>query len=127
MLISYTNTRVPIRTDIIEAHNVAWNRLRHAGSWFDAKTRVAIATETRHAPQCALCRRRKEALSPYGIDGAHDSLGTLPERIVDQIHRIVTDPGRLSRTWFDSVLAAGTADTEYVEIVGVVATVVSID
>jgi hypothetical protein len=54
-------------------------------------------------------------------------LGSLPERVVEQIHRIVSDPGRLTRKWFDGVIASGTPDVEYVEIVGVVATVVSID
>ncbi len=58
--------------------------------------------------------------------GTH-SLGTLPERMVEQIHRIVTDPGRLTRKWYEQVLASGTQDTEYVEIVGVVVTVVSVD
>jgi hypothetical protein len=47
--------------------------------------------------------------------------------MVEQIHRIVTDPGRLTRTWYEQVLASGIPDTEYVEIVGVVVTVVSID
>ena len=94
MLISYADAPVQVRADILDAHNVAWNRLRRAGSWFDAEGRIAIAAETRHAPQCLLCRRRKEALSPYTIHGVHDRLGALPERIVDQIHRIVIDPGR---------------------------------
>jgi hypothetical protein len=127
MIISYANAPFQIRPDIVNAHNVAWSRIAHAGSWLDANTRVAIAAETRQATRCVLCRRRKEALSPYGIDGAHDSLGALPDRVVEQIHRIVTDPGRLTRKWFDSVLASGTSDTEYVEIIGVVVTVVSID
>jgi len=126
-MISYEESRLPVRADIVQAHNVAWGRLARAGSWLDGKTRVAIAAETRHAPQCELCRRRKEALSPYSIAGQHDSLGTLPERIVEQIHRIVSDPGRLTRKWFDGVIAFGTSDVEYVEIVGVIATVVSID
>jgi hypothetical protein len=127
MMISYPNAPFQIREDIVNAHNVAWSRIARAGSWFDGKTRIAVAAETRHAPQCALCRQRKEALSPYGIDGVHHSLGALPDRIVEQIHRIVTDPGRLTRKWFDSVLASGTSDTEYVEVIGIVATVVSID
>jgi hypothetical protein len=92
-----------------------------------AATRVAIAAETRNALHCALCARRKQAVSPFGMVGRHHSLGTLPERMVEQIHRIVTDPGRLTRTWYEQVLASGTPDTEYVEIVGVVVTVVSID
>jgi|SRR5271165_1706987 len=127
MSISYTNAPVQVRDDIVAAHDRAWKRMARAGAWFDGKTRVAIAAETRHASRCALCSRRKEAVSPYSIDGRHDGLGTLPERLIDQIHRIVTDPGRLTRSWFESVMAAGTRDTEYVEIVGVVATVVTID
>ena len=127
MLISYSNAPVPVRDDIVAAHERAWNRIARAGAWFDGKTRLAIAAETRHAANCALCARRKESVSPYGIAGQHDTLGALPERLVEQIHRIVSDPGRLTRGWFDSLMASGTPDTEYVETVGVVATVVAID
>jgi hypothetical protein len=126
-MIDYTHAPVDVRADIIEAHNVAWGRIARAGAWLDGATRVAIAAETRRAPNCALCRRRKDALSPAAVTGQHDGTGTLPERMVEQIHRIVTDPGRLTRAWYDGVIASGTPDTEYVEIVGVIATVVSID
>ena len=95
MKISYAHAPGPVRDDIIAAHAVAWDRIANPGTWFDGATRVAIAAETRNAPHCALCARRKQALSPFGIDSRHASLGTLPERMVEQIHRIVTDPGRL--------------------------------
>jgi hypothetical protein len=127
MKISYAHAPVLVRDDIIAAHGVAWDRIANPGTWFDGATRVAVAAETRNALHCALCARRKQAVSPFGIVGPHHSLGTLPERMVEQIHRIVTDPGRLTRTWYEQVLASGTPDTEYVEIVGVVVTVVSID
>jgi hypothetical protein len=127
MTILYGHAPFAVRADIVAAHQQAWSRLAHPGTWFSGAARLAIAAEVRHAPQCALCLRRKQALSPYGVDGGHDNLGVLPARVVEQIHRIVTDPGRLTRTWFDGVAASGTPDTEYVEIVGVVATVVSID
>jgi hypothetical protein len=127
MSISYSNACVEVRDDIVAAHDRAWKRMARAGAWLDGKSRVAIAAETRQAPDCALCSRRKEALSPYGMDGTHDGLGALPERLVEQVHRIVTDPARLTRGWFEALMAAGTRDTEYVEIVGVVATVVAID
>ena len=126
-MISYAHAPVPVRPDIVDAHNVAWARIARAGAWLDGNTRVAIAAETRHAVGCALCERRKAALSPYAIDGRHDSLGVLPERMVEPIHRIVSDPGRLTHRWFESVIASRTPDVEYVEIVGVVVTVVSID
>lgn len=126
-MINYTNTPVAVRDDIIDAHREAWRRIARAGTWLDGATRVAIAAEVRHAAGCALCKRRKEALSPYSIAGHHNSLGQLPERVVEQIHRIVSDPGRLTRHWFEGILASGTSDVEYVEIVGVIVTVVSID
>jgi hypothetical protein len=126
-MITYAHAPVPVRTDIVDAHNVAWSRISRPGAWLDGSTRVAVAAETRHAIRCPLCARRKAALSPYAIDGRHDSLGVLPDRMVEQIHWIVCDPGRLTRRWFESVIASGTPDVEYVEIVGVVATIVSID
>jgi hypothetical protein len=126
-MIGYAAAPVPVRLDIVEAHRKAWRRLARPGAWLDGATRLAVAAETRHAPQCALCKRRKEALSPSSVSGRHESLGQIPERMVEQIHAIVSDPGRLTRKWFEAVLAAGTPDAEYVEIVGVMATVVSID
>ena len=47
--------------------------------------------------------------------------------MVDLVHRMVTDPARLTRQWFDGVIAGGLSDEEYVEVVSVVAHVVAID
>src|SRR6476659_4751952 len=119
-MISYALAGVPVRADIVGAHNDAWRRLAGPGTWLNGATRVAVAAEVRSAPECEFCGRRKSALSPTAISGRHDSLGVLPDRIVEQIHHIVTDPGRLTRRWFEAVVAAGTSDAEYVEIVGVI-------
>jgi len=129
MAVSYANAPVKVRDDIAAAHVRAWERIARPGAWLDGRTRVAIAAETRHAMSgaCALCKRRKAAVSPYGIEGKHDSLGALPERAVEQIHRIVSDPGRLTKKWFETVIASGTPDTDYVETVGVVVTTVTVD
>ncbi len=124
---TYESAGVPIREAILEAHQNAWRRIARPGNWFDGPTRLAIAAESRNAPGCGLCAERKAALSPYGIDGTHDSLGDLPEAIVETVHRIVTDPARLQQKWYESLLADGMADTEYVEIVGVVCQTVSVD
>jgi len=43
------------------------------------------------------------------------------------IHRIVADPGRLTHSWYQRMLASGIADTEYVEIVSIIAHVTAID
>jgi hypothetical protein len=123
----YAHAPIPIRGDLAAAQARAWGRLGRPGTWWDAAQRVAIAAETRHAPSCALCRRRKEALSAASIGGTHDSLGELPETVVDVVHRVRTDPGRLSESWFRNVIAAGLREEEYVETVSIVAHVVAID
>jgi hypothetical protein len=123
----YASAPIAIRDDLAAAHARAWVRIGHAGTWWDGAQRVAIAAETRHAPSCELCRRRKEGLSPAAIEGKHDSLGALPELVVEVVHRMRTDPGRVSEGWFRGIIAAGLAEEHYIETVSVVAHVVAID
>ena len=123
----YASAPINIRGDLAAAHARSWARIGRPGTWWDGARRVAIAAETRHALLCMLCRRRKEALSPAAVEGKHDSLGTLPESVVEVVHRVRTDPGRLSESWFRSVIAAGLSEEQYVETVSVVAHVVAID
>src|SRR5215831_10600051 len=125
--ISYAAAPAPVRDDLLAAHDRAWARLARAGTWWTGAERVAIAAEARYATGCALCVRRKDALSPYAIDGAHDTLGALPAPVVEVIHRVRTDPGRLTRAWHERTLRAGLDQERYVETVGVVATVVAVD
>ncbi len=116
-----------IRDDLAAARERAWDRLSSPGTWWSAPERLAIVDENRRASRCGLCRRRKEALSPYTIDGKHDDGGVLPENAVEAIHRIRTDSGRLRRDWFDEIMASGLTDAAYIEIVGVVATATALD
>lgn len=124
---SYEKSRYPVRADLVAAHGRAWARIAGPGRWWTGAERVAIVAEARHAKACALCKRRKEALSPAAIAGAHDTLGKLPEAAVEAIHRIVTDPGRLSEAWFKRVIARGLEEEKYVELVSMVAHITAID
>ena len=116
-----------IRNDLATARENSWDRLASPGTWWSAAERLAIADEARRATQCRMCRARKEALSPYTIDGEHDGNGDLPEFIVEVIHRIRTDSGRLRKAWFDEVMESGLTDTRYVEIVGIISTIAGLD
>jgi len=123
-----TEVRSPvIRDDLATAKERAWDRLSSAGTWWSGSERLAIAAEVRRATHCALCRNRKEALSPYTIDGEHDSGGVLPDNVVEVIHRLSTDSGRLREAWFDEAMASGLTDAAYIEILGVVATLIGLD
>jgi hypothetical protein len=123
----YASSPIPIRADLAAAHSRAWARIAAPGTWWDGAGRVAIAAETRQAPLCALCRRRKDALSLMAIEDTHDSLGELPEIAVEVVHRVRTDPGRLGERWYRGILARGLTEEQYVEIVSVVAHTVAID
>jgi alkylhydroperoxidase family enzyme len=125
--LDYTPAGVPVRADLQAAHRALWEHVRSPGTWWTGAERVAIASEARRAVSCGLCARRKEALSPRSVAGAHDGDGALPAAIVDVIHRLRTDSGRLSREWFDEVMAGGLSDVSFVELVGVVSLVTGVD
>lgn len=126
-LIHYRDSPVPVRADLVGAHQRAWERLGKPGEWWRGETRVAIARETRAAEHCAFCAERKAALSPYGLTGEHEAATDLPPGLVDVIHRVRTDAGRLTRKFYDAALAGGLRDAEYVETIGVMANVIAID
>ena len=99
----YTRAALPVRSDITTAHARAWRRLGRAGSWLTGAERLAVAAEVRQAGHCGLCAERRAALSPYAVAGSHDHVAALPEAWVEAVHRIASDPGRLTHTWFDEV------------------------
>jgi hypothetical protein len=125
--LSYATASIPVRDDLRAAQARAWQNLGRPGTWWTGAERVALATEVRAAATCALCCERKAALSPYTIAGVHDGPGALPPAAIDAVHRIATDPGRLKRRWYDELLAAGLGDGAYVELIGIVVTVLPMD
>ncbi len=88
---------------------------------------MAIAEETRNALTCRYCAERKEALSPYTFPGEHDHSGNLPELVVDAVHRVVTDQTRITQSYVDDNVARDLSKEAYVELVGIVVAVFSID
>jgi hypothetical protein len=104
-----------------------WLRLAAPGTWWTGAERLAIAAEVRNAPSCALCRRRREALSPYAVAGDHAHLGNLAAPMVEIVHRVATDAGRLTRRWLLSTIGAEVSEMQYVETVGVIALITALD
>ena len=125
--LDYRCSPVPIRDELVGAHRRAWTRLAAPGEWWSGEARVAIAKETRAATDCEFCKERKAALSPYAVTGTHTTATELPEVLIEVVHRVRTDSGRLTRQVYDDALAGGLSDAEYVETIGVMATVIAID
>lgn len=123
----YDQAPVPIRPDIAEAHRDYWRKLARPGSWWTGAERLAMAAESRNATRCRLCKARKQALSPESVVGEHDCGEGLPATAVDAAHRVVTDQGRITRRYVENNVAAGLSKEAYVELVGVVVAVMSID
>ena len=126
-MVSYEHAEVPVRSDFAQAHLRFWDRLGRPGTWWTSAERIDIAAEARNAADCVLCTARKTALSPHAVDGEHDQLTELPEPAVEAIHAIVSYSSRLTRSWYDSVLARGLSDGHYVELIGTVTALISTD
>ena len=127
MELDYSAAELPIRHDLRESQRLLMEHLRSPGTWWSGAERLAIAAEARQAEGCALCRERKEALSPFSVQGEHDSGGGLPAPMVDEIHRVTTDAARLTEAWYRSLLDQGLSAEAYVEALGVAVLVISVD
>lgn len=130
---SYSNSPYPIRSDLVSAYQDAWDKLANAGTWWTGAERVAIADEVRNAQTCGFCAERKAALSPFAhIPGDHVSAGELEAKVldanvVDVIHRLTTDPSRLTGDWVAELTSQTISKGQYVEIISVVVTTLCID
>ena len=124
---SYDSSPYPIRSDLKAAYREYWHALAKPGNWWTGTERIAIADEVRNATRCSYCAERKQALSPYNFPGEHTNSGELDEAAVDAVHRIVTDQNRITQSWVSGIAEQGVSDGKYVELLGIVVTVFSID
>ena len=126
-MIDYSDAPYPVRENFAEGHNRYWQRLAAAGSWLTGAERVAVAREVRQVASCKLCKTRKAALSPYQVDGSHETASELSATIVEVVHRIISDPARLTKSWFDGIMQQGLSAEKYVEVLGCLGNVIMID
>lgn len=111
---------------VLAAQASAKDALVKPGDWLTGGQRKDAWLEVRDAQTNALDAERKAALSPYSVAGEHEATAQLSAAAVEVIHRVASDPGRLTRSWADDhieVLGVGV----YTELVGVVATATVVD
>lgn len=125
--ITVAGDALPIRAELLAAIKVGQRRLTEPGTWWTGSQRAAIAAEARHAENCPLCQQRKAALSPYAITGEHDSLGELDADVVEAIHRLRTDAGRITERWVQQITSRELTEEAYVEIIGIIAVLTGLD
>ena len=117
----------PIRPDIVATYRQIWQHIAGPGCWYTGPERVAMANEVRRSRRCDLCRQRKRSLAPNTVAGEHDHAGRLPSEVVEVVHRLSTDSGRLKKSWYEDLLAQGLTDAQYVEVVSVVTLTFAVD
>jgi hypothetical protein len=115
-----------MRPELTKALATAWRALGEPGVWWSGSERLRILSEARAAGRCELCRARKTALLPHAVAGSHDAATDLPAAAVEAIHRIVSDPGRLSEAWYRRTIGLGLSDAAYVELLSGVASTTAV-
>lgn len=126
---TYTDSGIAVAPEFGAVHDEAWRRLGECGTWWTGAQRVAILAESRASESCEFCSARAEAVSPYAVEGAHatsERADELPLDAIDAIHRISSDPGRLTREWVEGVCGS-IGEEPYVELAAIVATRYAVD
>ncbi|MDH3644582.1 MAG: hypothetical protein OES38_20920, partial [Gammaproteobacteria bacterium] len=124
---SYDDCPCPVRATMADGYRASWDYIAGAGNWWSGQERIAIAQASRDAFSCALCGDRKQALSPYGMSGAHDGASVLDDKVTDAVHRMTTDAARLTEAWMNEAVDDTFTYGHYVEAVSVVVSVFCID
>jgi hypothetical protein len=116
-----------MRSELSEAVTRAWQAVGASGVWWTGEERVSIAREARAARVCPLCSARKAAAIPQAVMGMHATATALSAPAIEAVHRIVSDPGRLSEAWFKRTTASGLSEEAYIELLGVVSVTTAVD
>jgi len=114
-------------TQLIESSRaVARGALAGPGDWLSGEERLDVWREARDSRTNSLDRERKAALTPAMVAGAHGPSRHLSATAVDVVHRIASDPGRLSRNWASAAMSE-LGEEIYTELVAVTGTAVALD
>ena len=109
MSFEFVGSAAPVRADIVRLFRREWERLARPGTWWSGPERVAIAARARHA--------RYDEAAPGPV------LGKVAEEVTDTV---AARPAAVRRAWVAEV-ADELGYPKYVEIVGVVSRLASVD
>jgi alkylhydroperoxidase family enzyme len=110
-MFEFANASIAIRDDIADAFRHVWDRLANAGTWWSGTERVAIAATARAAYQDEPAP--DQSVLPQPVRAAAALLGKQPAAVTEE----------LIEAWE----ADGLDANHYVELVGIVAQVTTVD
>lgn len=96
------------------------------GDWLTGAQRLEAWEHARDSATNELDAARLESISPNAVEGTHPAGLHLSAEAVEVVHRVASDPGRLTRSWADDMIAA-LGEESYTELVGVTAISMTLD
>ena len=111
---------------ITSALSAAAASLVAPGDWLTGDQRRAAAIQVLDARTNELDEQRRQAISPNAVVGGHTAAGELSAEAVEVVHRVASDPGRLTRSWAEQLIAV-LGEEAYTELVGVAACAMVLD
>jgi len=114
---SYAESPVAVTEEIALSHQTAWDLLAQPGTWFTSTERLAIAGRAR-----TLFADR--ATPPWARSAV--TTPELSDSVADVVDLVTLNAGTIDRPAAENAIAA-IGEGHYVELIGVVATVVMID
>ncbi len=119
-------TPMTIETQLRHERDTAAQRISEPGDWLSGEQRLAAWAQARDAASNPLDLARLAALSPEAVPGSHEATSALSAAAVEVVHRVASDPGRLTRSWADRLIDQ-LGEERYTELVGVTAIVTVLD
>ena len=116
----YNDSEYPVTNEIAKIHETQINSMGESGTWGTGTQRLAIAKIARVAGYKVgvLEKTSTENLS----DNSH-----LPNAVTNIVKHIAITPKDLDKKFYDKAMNDGISDGEYVEIVGIVSRLTSLD
>jgi len=119
----YEDARYSVRDDLEQVHRDELNSLAGPGTWWTGAQRAALVEEARSAR----CDAGLQEADGGSRAEKQDADADLPDAARAVARQVAASPKDIDRAFFDTAVADGISDAEYVEIVGVAARAVTLD
>ena len=115
----YSHSLIPVRPDLEAVHGSAMSSFSDTGTWFSGSERkeiVALARRIRH----------REGLELLGFADEVTDI-SLPSAVIELIQRVACEAEEIGKDFYEKITSEGISVEQYVEVVGLVGRVVSVD
>jgi len=116
----YQDSKYPVSDPLAAVHASQLGQLGAPGTWGTGAQRIAIAQEARQAGFDA-------GVLEAPTDAGERSEARFPQAALDFVRKLAVSPKDISKDDYDAVRRGGLGDAEYVEIVGIVSRITSVD